>query len=211
MERTSACQPESGLSENLRQAAVREHGITPELLPLIGNDPELFRAFYAEHVTDVQRFVARRVGDRERVADLTGDIFLAVIDAAPRYRGGGTPRAWLYGIARTVVAEDRRRTGREHVREERLRASILLDEAESARIEERIEAAARSRELYEAMDRLPTAERAVLELVAIDELSVTEAAVATGVRPVTARVRLHRAKRRLRAALGDGVRKTDPV
>ena len=51
------------------------------------------------------------------------------------------------------------------------------------------------------MDRLPEAERAVLELVAIDELTVAAAATAAGVRPVTARVRLHRARRKLRAEL----------
>ena len=51
------------------------------------------------------------------------------------------------------------------------------------------------------MDRLGEDERAVLELVAIDELTVAEAAAAVGVRPVTARVRLHRARRRLRGEL----------
>ena len=65
----------------------------------------------------------------------------------------------------------------------------------------RIDAAAQSRQLYEAMDRLSEAERAVLELVAIDELTVAEAAAAIGIRPVTARVRLHRARRKLRADL----------
>ncbi len=51
------------------------------------------------------------------------------------------------------------------------------------------------------MDRLSEGERAVLELVALDELSVAEAAAAVGVRAVTARVRLHRARRILRAEL----------
>jgi RNA polymerase sigma-70 factor (ECF subfamily) len=191
----------SALSRHLSLVAVHEHGVSAAQLPRIGSDPDLFDAFYSEHVKDLQRFVARRVGDRERVADLTADIFLAAIDSAHRYRGGGTPRAWLYGIARVVVAEDRRRGGRERTREERLRGSALLDEEEAARIERRIDAAARSRRLYEAMDRLGEDERAVLELVAIDELTVAEAAAAVGVRPVTARVRLHRARRRLRDEL----------
>jgi RNA polymerase sigma-70 factor (ECF subfamily) len=51
------------------------------------------------------------------------------------------------------------------------------------------------------MDRLSEDERAVMELVAIDDLKVAEAAAAAGVRPVTARVRLHRARRKLRAEL----------
>ncbi len=193
--------PPSSLSRHLSVVAAREHGISAEQLPRIGTDPDLFIAFYSEHLEDLQRFVARRVGDRERAADLTAEIFLAAIDSADRYRPHGTPKSWLYGIARVIIAEDRRRSGRERAREERLRGSALLDEEEAARIDARIDAAARSRRLYEAMDRLPEAERAVLELVALDELTVAEAAAAVGVRSGTARVRLHRARRKLRAEL----------
>jgi RNA polymerase sigma-70 factor (ECF subfamily) len=194
--------PPSPLSRRLALVSVRERGVGPEQLRWIGTDPEIFEAFYREHVEAVQGFVARRVGDRERAADLTAEIFLAAIGAAHRYRPArGAPRPWLYGIARTVVAGDRRKTGREQAGEKRLRASALLGEDDTARIEARIEAAARQRHLYEAMDRLAGAERAILELVALDELSVAEAAAAAGVRPVTARVRLHRARRKLRAEL----------
>lgn len=188
------------LSRQLGVVAAREHGVSAGQLPSIGIDPELFDAFYSENLENLQRFVARRVGDPERAADLTADIFLAAIESAHRYRPQSTPRAWLYGIARVVVAEDRRRSAREGVREKRLRGSALLDEEEEARIERRIDAAAQSRQLYEAMNCLSEDERAVLELVAIDELSVAEAAAVVDVSPVTARVRLHRARRKLRVA-----------
>ena len=36
--------------------------------PWIGTDADVFEAFYREHVDAVQRFVVRRVGDRERTA-----------------------------------------------------------------------------------------------------------------------------------------------
>lgn len=193
--------PPSPLARHLSLVAARAHGVGAGQLSRIGTDPELFDVFYSEHLEDLQRFVARRVGDPERAADLTADIFLAAIASAHRYRPRGTPKSWLYGIARVVVAEDRRQGARERARATRLRGSALLDEEEAARIERRIDAAARSRRLYEAMDRLGEDERAVLELVAIDELSVAEAAAAAGVRPVTARVRLHRARRKLRVEL----------
>lgn len=194
--------PSSALSRRLRLVSARERGVGPEQLRWIGVDPELFEVFYREQVEDLQRFVVRRVGDRERAADLTAEIFLAAIDSAHRYRPRrGAPKAWLYGIARLTVANDARRRGRERAREERFRGSALLDEDDAARMDARIDAAAQARRLYEAIDRLPEAERAVLELVAIDELTVAEAAAAAGVRPVTARVRLHRARRKLRAEL----------
>lgn len=111
------------------------------------------------------------------------------------------PKAWLYGIARVLVANECRRRGRERAREERFRGSGLLDEEDAARMDAQIDAAAQSRRLYEAMDRLPDGEQAVLELVALDELTVAEAADAAGVRPVTARVRLQWARLKLRAEL----------
>jgi len=195
-------QESSALSRRMRIVAASEHGVGAEQLRWIGTDPELFEAFYREQVEDLQRFVARRVGDRERAADLTAEVFLAAIDSAHRYRPRcGTPKAWLYGIARVIVANDRRRRGRQRAGEERLRGSALLAEDDGARMDARLDAAAHSRQLYAAMDRLPEAERAVLELVALDELSVAEAAAAAGVRPVTARVRLHRARRKLSAEL----------
>lgn len=192
----------TSLGRHLALVSVRERGVGAEQLRWIGTDPDIFEAFYREHVEGLQRFIARRVGERERAADLTAEIFLAVIESAGGYRAdGGTPRAWLYGIARLVIANDARRRDAERNREDRWRGSALLDSDDAARIEARIDAAARSRELYAAMGRLPEAERAVLELVALDELTVAEAAAATGLRPVTARVRLHRARRRLRAEL----------
>jgi RNA polymerase sigma-70 factor (ECF subfamily) len=185
--------PPSSLSRRLALVSARERGVGPEQLRRIATDPEIFETFYREHVEAIQGFVARRVDDRERAADLTAEVFLAAIGAAHRYRPArGAPKAWLYGIARTVVAADRRQAGRQQAREERLRAGALLDEDDAAQIEARIEAGAK---------RLSEPERAILELVALDELSLTEAAAATGVRPVTARVRLHRARRKLRAEL----------
>jgi RNA polymerase sigma-70 factor (ECF subfamily) len=195
-------QPPNSLSRHLALVKVRDGGVGPEQVRLIGRDAEIFEAFYRQFVEAIQGFVARRVGDRERAADLTAEIFLAAIGAAHRYRPErGSPKAWLYGIAQNVVAIDRRRAGREQAREERLRGSALLDEGDAAEIDARIDAASVQRDLYEAMERLSEPERAVLELVAVDELSLAEAAAAAGVRPVTARVRLHRARRKLRAEL----------
>lgn len=194
--------PPSALSRRLSVVAARKQGVGPVLVRSIGTDPEIFEAFYREHVEQIERFVVRRVGDRDRAADLTAEVFLAAIDSAPRYRARqGTPKAWLFGIARIVVASDGRQRWRQRLGEERLRGSTLVDEDDAARLDARIDAARHSRKLYAAMARLPEGERAVFELVAIDELSLAEAAAATGIRPVTARVRLHRARRKLRTEL----------
>jgi RNA polymerase sigma factor (sigma-70 family) len=170
--------------------------------PRWASDPDAFEVFYRDQVRAVEAFVARRVSDRDRVADLTADVFVAAVDAADSFRselGGET--AWLFGIARYVVADEVRRDRRARNLELRIRGSELLVDDETYSIDERLSAEASSRALYAAMKCLPEGERAVLELVALDELSVAEAARILGIRAVTARVRLLRARRTMAPAL----------
>jgi DNA-directed RNA polymerase specialized sigma24 family protein len=55
----------------------------PDELPRIAHDPATFEAFYREHVEAVLRFITRRVADPHLAGDLTAEVFLAAIDAAP--------------------------------------------------------------------------------------------------------------------------------
>lgn len=173
-----------------------------EPLARIASDPVAFEAFYREHVALVMRFVARRVADPYTAADLTAEVFLAVIGSAHTYRpSSGSPAAWLYGIARHVIAADRRRAAHQLQAATRIAGRRLLDDDDIARLEERIDAERPGRAAWQALAGLPERERAVLELVAIDGLPLTDAAAALGIRPGTARVRLHRARRAAREAL----------
>ena len=168
----------------------------------IGTDPDALEAFYRQHVAAVQRFVARRVSDPEHAADLTGDVFLAAIGAAGSYTPArGAPVAWLFGIARHVVADDLRRRARELRATGRLAGRRPLQPDALARARERLDAERESRRMYAALARLPEPQRAVLELVALDGLGLAEAAIVLGVKPVTARVRLHRARKFLHTQL----------
>jgi RNA polymerase sigma-70 factor (ECF subfamily) len=165
----------------------------------IAADPDALEAFYREHVGAVQSFVARRVADPQLAADLTADIFVAAIGSAKRYRARrGRPIAWLFGIARHVVADELRRQGREARAVRRISGRALVGTDALVRIEERLDAERETRQLYEALTCLPERDRALMELVAVDGLSVTEAAAVLGLKPATARVRLHRCRESLR-------------
>jgi RNA polymerase sigma factor (sigma-70 family) len=184
----------------------------PSEVARIADDPDAFEAFYRRHLEPVQRFIARRVGDPYLAADLTADVFLAAIDSADTYRPGkGTSIGWVLGVARNVIAAEHRRRTRERRAASRIPPSAELVEPDDlARLHERIDAEAERRRLYLAMDRLSPGERAVLELVALDGLAVREAARALGIRATTARVRLHRARRRMRSELDPGVAEGTP-
>jgi RNA polymerase sigma factor (sigma-70 family) len=171
-------------------------------LDRIGREPDALEAFYRDHVVAVQRFVARRVSDPHLAADLTADVFLAAVDSAATYdRRRGPVVAWLYGVGRNAIAAEARRRARELHAVRRIEGRRLLDGAALARIEERLDAERESRRLHRAIATLPEEDRALLELVSLDGLSIADAARMLGVKPATARVRLHRSRARVTARL----------
>lgn len=165
---------------------------------LLGTDPDVLEAFYREHVEAVQRFVVRRVNDPHTAADLTADVFLAAIETAAGYSPSlGTPRAWVFGIARNVVSMEHRRRGRQAAAAARLGGRRVLEPDALERAHERIDAEREARGLHHRVQELPQALRSVFELVAVDQLSVKDAAAVLNITQGTARVRLHRARRAL--------------
>ncbi|MBB2940765.1 RNA polymerase sigma-70 factor (ECF subfamily) [Actinoplanes lutulentus] len=172
---------------------------TEHQLADIAHDPDAFELFYRSNVELVGRFIARRVDDPYLAADLTADVFLLVIDSAHTYRPErGSVVGWMFGVAYNVLAAERRRARRETAATRRIAGRRLLEPADIARIEERIDAENAAREIYRALADVPDPTRRLLELVAVDGLAVTEAAAALGMSPIAARVRLHRVRKHLR-------------
>ena len=173
-----------------------------ELLVAIAAGPGFLPEFYRRHVAKVTGVGVRRFSRPEDVADFVANVFLEVLRSAGSYdprRGDAV--AWLYGLAGNVAAGMRRQQRRSTDAEHRLAGRSLLEADDYARVEERIDAASALRRAYEAMQQLPDQDRRLLELVAVDGLSTGEAANALGITAVATRVRLVRARARLRARL----------
>jgi RNA polymerase sigma-70 factor, ECF subfamily len=173
-----------------------------DLLAAIGADPGALPAFYLRHVAKVTGMGVRRFDQPEDVADFVANVFLEVLRSAGGFDPGrGHALAWLYGLGTNVAAAMYRQQARALRAKQQLQGRALLDADDYARVEERIDAAADLRRTYTAMQRLARQDRQILELVAVDGLSAVEAARALSISPVAARVRLTRARSRLRAAL----------
>jgi RNA polymerase sigma-70 factor (ECF subfamily) len=157
-----------------------------------------FSVVYRDHVAEITAFFARRSAETQVVADLVSQTFVEAIGSAHTYSGRGTPRAWLFSIARVVYAQHcaERASGRELI--DRLGRGSTWEEDEIEGLAERIDAQRRGRELLERAARLPEGERAALELVDLTGLTPTEAARALGITAGAVRVRLFRARTRLR-------------
>jgi RNA polymerase sigma factor (sigma-70 family) len=168
--------------------------------------PEAFASLYDRHAPALHRYVARRLGDGaadDVVADTFLDAFrrrhaydLAISDARP----------WLYGIAANLIGKHSRAEVRMLRAYARTGSDPLLtvramnghaDEADS-----RLSAQAAQRQLADAIAGLTQADREVLLLIAWADLSYAEVAAALRIPVGTVRSRLHRARTRVRQALG---------
>ncbi|MEU4582121.1 RNA polymerase sigma factor [Kitasatospora aureofaciens] len=173
-----------------------EHPIAPP-----SRDPAAFAVFYQQQFDAVLGFVTRRTDSVHLAADLTADVFLTALEQADDYDARrGTPAAWLYGIARNVVASHFRGSAREFRAVARIAGQRMLDDQDVSAIEERIDAAREARALAARHAALSEPLRAVLDLVTVDGLAVRETAKALGITAATARVRLHRARKALQKA-----------
>lgn len=180
------------------------HRSDAELLTaLAAGDPEAYAELFRRHVRAVTGFAIRRCFDPEDVADAVAETFLVAGQAAGRYRPDhDTALPWLMGIARRIILRQRRSVSRRSRLHHRLAAAEPgFSRGEAEAIEAAIDAARRRPELEAGLDRLPEGEREALELVAYHRLTPSEAALVLEVSPNAVRLRLTRARRKMRTWL----------
>lgn len=158
---------------------------------------DTFRQVYAEHFDAVLGYALRRTDRPEDAADVTADTFLVVWRRINHVPGPPETRPWLYGVARRVLANQRRGARRRTALGDRLRnelAAVVPDS--SSEVVQRADVTA-------AMQRLSGRDQEVLALHLWEGLEPREIAEVLGLTTVVVRPRLSRARARLRALLGN--------
>ncbi|MGK5637915.1 RNA polymerase sigma factor [Streptomyces sp. URMC 126] len=168
-----------------------------ELLARSAGEARAFEPLVGRHAAALHGYFARRAPGA--ADDLLAEAWLQAFTARGTYDPArGTARAWLFGVARNVLAA--------HWRGEvRHRRTAPADEPSSDpwhAVDRRLDAAAVAPLIRDTLAELPHVERELMLLVAWEQLSPTEAAAVVGIPAGTARSRLHRARTRLRAVLG---------
>ena len=158
----------------------------------------------------IRRYVSRLVGNASLADDLTQETFLRVHQHLGKLKDAAAVEAWLYRIATNVCYDRFRR--REH-REPALPLLSPNDDGEGAVVEEdalRPDQLLEQREMSDCVVRflvaLPSAHRQVLLLHDLQGYTDPEIAQMLGLSLQNVKIRLHRARVRLRAALGEGCR-----
>ena len=160
-----------------------------------GQHREAIAACAREHGAIVGRLCMALLGSQADADEAVQETLLRAHRAMASWRGEGTIKAWLCGIARHVCAHalETRRRGRE--------ALELVPSADEARDD--FAARRQSRVIRDALARLRPSERDALVLHYVADLSHREIAREHDIDEATARKRCSRALARLRAALPD--------
>ncbi|MFD1933172.1 MULTISPECIES: RNA polymerase sigma factor [Nonomuraea] len=157
-------------------------------------DPEQrFEELYTAHYPAVSAYVRRRADSPDDMADVIAETFTTAWRKLPEVPEGDEARLWLYGVARRTLAN--------HFRSEGRRTALAI------RLREELTAWASSvvdgdhDEARRAFLQLSPDDREVLALVGWEGLSIGEVAKVLGCSRGAARLRLHRARKRLARAL----------
>jgi len=156
---------------------------------------ERFETVYRELYKPICGYALRRVREPEDAAEVIAETFATLWRRFDRCPQGDELRPWLFGVARRVIANQRRGERRRSALGER-----LVEHLDRSAFE-RVDAAAETGVLAQAFASLGESDRELLSLVAWEGLTREELAVALGTSRAVARLRLHRARKRLREAL----------
>lgn len=166
------------------------------------SDPARFSVLYDRYAGQLFRFAYRRVGP-DVADDVVAETFLAAFRHRDRYDSSRPDaRAWLFGILVRELAQHHRREQARY----RALAKVPNDAATVDSPDERVAAEVGARalrgRLAEVLAGLDPGDCDVLLLVAWGDLGYAAVADALEIPVGTVRSRLHRARARLRAALG---------
>lgn len=154
----------------------------------VSSPEDRFAALFERTHQPLLAYALRRVADPADAADVVTETFLVAWRRLEEVPEGDQARPWLFGVARKVLANLHRGERRRHALAERLWASLPdaapQDDTEFSTVEA-------------AMSRLTDDDQELLRLLAWDQLSRGEIALALGVSRAAVRVRLHRARGRL--------------
>jgi RNA polymerase sigma factor (sigma-70 family) len=153
-----------------------------------------FEELYAAHRVPLLGYALRRTDNTDDAADVLAETFLAAWRRLDDVPAGDQARLWLYGTARRVLSNHRRGERRRLALADRLRADL----AEMYRPPEHDGGAA---DLAAAFRRMPSADQDVLALAGWEGLDAGQIAAVIGCSRNAARIRLHRARRRLAAEI----------
>lgn len=161
---------------------------------IAGGDADALGALYDSHAGLLAMRLRRQGASPAEAEDALQETFLDVWRYAESYRGDGAVAAWLWGIARRKFAMMVRGEIRGRARDQAAARNPSAPSSEEGEWAAAIDAGV-------ALERLSPDLRAAFEAIAIDGMSVSEAAERLGIPEGTVKSRVHRARQTMKEAM----------
>ena len=160
-------------------------------------DQTAFAELYERYYDQIFRYVSFKCGSRLEAEDLTGEVFLRMLESIDKFKFQGFPfTSWLYRIAHNLVVDNFRRKGR--------KPTVPLDKVlhfsseKDGEMETQAQINWSMGEVVEAMSSLTDLQREVITLRFVAGLSIAETADAVGRKENAVKALQHAGIRKLR-------------
>jgi len=165
---------------------------------ILKGDQSAFRVLILRYQGLVFTMVLRIVGRREEAEEVAQDVFMKVYAALASFEGKSKFSSWLYRIAyNTALTKIRgQRTDVSLLDNERM-ANVAETQTGSAAYND-AEQTFRAAEVAEAIKMLNAEDATVISLFYLSEQSLEEIAQILNIEPNAVKVRLHRARKKLK-------------
>lgn len=160
-------------------------------------DRAAFDALVRATTADTYTLALRLTGNEEDARDVVQEVYLRAFRGIRRFRGDALFTTWLYRITANCASSHMARRGR-HRHEVLPEDAHVVDPHPSRQPEGRVESSELRIQLQAALEKLPPKLRAVVVLRDIYDLPHADIAEELGITESAAKVRLHRARQRLR-------------
>jgi RNA polymerase sigma factor (sigma-70 family) len=165
---------------------------------VLKGDQQVFAELVSRYQNYVFTLVMRFTENREDAEEVSQDVFVKAYRSLADFRGDSKFSTWLYTIARTSSITFLRKKKLETVSIDNEKTAVQLENRESSFSANVIEQKSRIKMVNEAIQLLSADDAQIITLFYKAEQSLEEMGKILGMEPNTVKVKLHRARVRLK-------------
>jgi RNA polymerase sigma-70 factor (ECF subfamily) len=170
-----------------------------------------FEELFSTYEKPIRNYILRMVRETSVAEDLTQEVFLKIFNNPPSFQGEPKLSTWIYKVATNACLDYFRSSSYKKCRrtqlldtDDSMDYSSLPEDERVLSVQERVIKEEMGECVQDYVDTLPEDHRAVIILHDLHGLKNREVAEILGCTLETVKIRLHRARRKLKAMLESG-------
>lgn len=165
-----------------------------QLMKLYQNgDEDAFKALYGRHSSKIYGFIKKRIGNKEKVAEIFQDVFVKIHKSKSLYKESFLVLPWLFTVTKSVMLDE-------------LRKEKNLEVLDAGAIERAVgqNIAEPSTDTVAMLNQLPDIQKQAVEMRYVNDQTFEQIAETLNIKPTNVRKIVSRGIKRLRELVGEG-------